>query len=95
MAAELHRTGGTETPSYLIPGAAPYGRIGWQLMVSGRPPDANRIGNGTIVTLLRLGLLQRSSDESRVTFTDYGIKTWNRFRERGGQFPEDLVDTFP
>jgi hypothetical protein len=64
-------------------------------MVSGRPPDANRIGNGTIVTLLRLGLLQRSSDESRVTFTDYGIKTWNRFRERGGQFPEDLVDTFP
>jgi len=48
------------------------------------------------VTLVRLGLLQHAAtDEPRVTRTDYGIRTWNRFCKRGGQWPDDLVEKLP
>jgi hypothetical protein len=38
-------------------------------------------------------LLQHApTEEPQVTLTDYGIRTWNRFLERGGQWSEDLVE---
>jgi hypothetical protein len=53
------------------------------------------VGDGTIVTLVRLGLLEEADDEKRVILSDYGIRTWNRFCERGGHWPDDLVEKLP
>ena len=53
------------------------------------------MGNGTVVTLIRLGLLEEADEETRVVLSDYGIRTWNRFCERGGQWPDDLVEKLP
>jgi hypothetical protein len=93
--AALGREGRTETPSYLEPIPTARGTLGWQLVVRDRRSYERTVGDGTIVTLVRLGLLQMADDESRVTFTDYGIKTWNRFCERGGHWPDDLVEKLP
>ena len=94
--AALGRTGRTETPSYLVPTETPGGTLGCQLVVPDRQTYERSVGNGTIVTLVRLGLLQHGpAEEPRVLLTDYGINTWNRFCERGGQWPDDLVDRLP
>jgi len=71
------------------------GTLAWQLVVPDRRAYERSVGDGTIVTLVRLGLLQKVNDESRVMFTDYGIKTWNHFCERGGYWPDDLVEKLP
>ena len=88
----MGREGRTETPSYLEPTPTPRGTPAWQLVVPDRRTYEKIVGDGTVVTLVRLGLLEETDDESRVILTDYGIKTWNRFCERGGQWPDDLVE---
>ena len=93
--ASLGREGRTDTPSYLEPTPTARGTLGWQIVVPDRRTYEKTVGDGTIVTLLRLGLLQKAVDESRVTLTEYGIKTWNRFCERGGYWPDDLVEKLP
>jgi hypothetical protein len=94
--AALGREGRTETPSYLEMILKPGGTVAWQLMVPDRRTYDKSVGDGTIVTLVRLELLQHAiTDEPRVTLSDYGIRTWNRFCERGGQWPDDLVEKLP
>ena len=93
--AALGRGGLTSTSSYLevVPtGAAKWA---WQLVVPERKPYHRRVGDGTIVTLCRLGLMEVGDDETRVVLTDYGIRTWNQFCERGGRWPDDLVEKLP
>jgi len=93
--AALGREGRTETPSYLEPVPTRRGTLAWQLVVPDRRTYEKTVGDGTIVTLIRLKLLARATDHSRVTLTDYGIRTWNRFCERGGHWPDDLIEKFP
>jgi len=93
--AALGREGRTATRSYLEKVPARGGKWVWQLVVPERQPYEKRVGDGTITTLFRLGLLEYGEDETRVILSDYGIKTWNRFCERGGQWPDDLVEKLP
>ena len=93
--AALGREGRTETPSYLESAPTRRGTLAWQLVVPDRRTYEKTVGDGTIVTLIRLGLLEDADDETRVVFSDYGIRTWNRFCERGGHWPDDLVDKLP
>ena len=94
--AALGRTGRMETPSHLVPVPTRRGTVAWQLIVPDRQTYEKTIGNGTIITLVRLKLLQHApAGEPRVTLTAYGIMTWNRFCERGGHWPDDLIDTLP
>lgn len=48
-----------------------------------------------MATLVRLGLMKKANPAPRVMLTDYGIRTWNRFCERGGHWPDDLVEKLP
>ena len=94
--AALGRTGRTQTASHLVPATTARGTIGWQLVVPDGEGYEKSVGNGTIVTLVRLKLLEPTPvGEPRVTLTDYGINTWNRFCERGGQWPDDLIEVLP
>ena len=93
--AALGREGRTETPSYLEPTPTPRGTLAWQLVIPDRRTYEKTVGDGTVVTLVRLGLLEEADDEARMILTDYGIRTWNRFCERGGQWPDDLVEKLP
>jgi len=93
--AALGREGRTATPSYLEAVPTRAGRLAWQLVVPERQPYEKQVGDGTITTLFRLGLMDYGDDETRVVLTDYGIRTWNRFCERGGQWPDDLVEKLP
>ena len=94
--AALGREGRTTTSSHLIPVVTPRGTAGWQLVVPDRQTYEKSVGEGTIVTLVRLGLLQpAATGNARVVLTDFGINTWNRFCERGGRWPDDLVDRLP
>ena len=93
--AALGREGKTATPSYLEAIPTRGGTLAWQLVVPDRQPYEKRVGDGTITTLFRLGLMDYGDDETRVVLTDYGIRTWNRFCERGGQWPDDLVEKLP
>jgi hypothetical protein len=91
--AALGRERRTATPSHLQLILKPGGTVAWHLVVPDRSTYDKTVGDGTIVTLLRLGLLQHApTEDPQVTLTDYGIRTWNRFLERGGQYPEDLVE---
>ncbi|HEY6456284.1 MAG TPA: hypothetical protein VIY90_13510 [Steroidobacteraceae bacterium] len=60
-----------------------------------RPTYEKRVGDGTIVTLIRLRLLEEAPEHRRVILSDYGIRTWNRFCDRGGHWPDDLVEKLP
>lgn len=93
--AALGREGKTATPSYLEAIPTRGGTLAWQLVVPDRQPYEKRVGDGTITTLFRLGLMDYGDDETLVVLTDYGIRTWNRFCERGGQWPDDLVEKLP
>jgi len=93
--AALGREGRTATRSYLEQVPTRAGKCVWQLVVPERQPYEKRVGDGTITTLFRLGLLEYGEDETRVILSDYGIKTWNRFCERGGQWPDDSVEKLP
>ncbi len=91
--AALGRSGLTVTPSYLEPVVKPRGSLAWRLVVPDHQPYDKVVGDGTIITLIRLGLMEpHGEDDEQVALTDYGIRTWNRFCERGGQYPDDLVD---
>ena len=92
--AALGREGRTETPSYLESVSTRRGTLAWQLVVPDRRTYDKTVGDGTIVTLVRLGLLEEA-DETRVIWSDYGIRTWNHFCERGGHWPDDLVEKLP
>jgi hypothetical protein len=92
--AALGREPQTGRSSHLTMILKPGGAVAWQLVVSPRQPYEKTVGDGTISTLLRLGLLEHATtEEPRVILTDYGIRTWNRFLERGGQWSEDLIET--
>jgi hypothetical protein len=94
--AALGRGGNTQTSSHLVPATTARGTLGWQLVVPDGQVYEKSVGNGTIVTLVRLKLLERAPvGELRVTLTDYGINTWNRFCDRGGQWPDDLIEVLP
>jgi hypothetical protein len=91
--AALGRTGQKETASHLVPAPTPRGTLSWQLVIPGGQPYEKSVGARTIVTLVRLRLLEPAADgDPRVRLTDYGTKTWNRFCERGGRWPDDLID---
>ena len=93
--AALGREGRSETRSYLKSEPTRRGTLAWQLVVPDRRTDEKSVGNGTVVTLIRLGLLEEADEETRVVLSDYGIRTWNRFCERGGRWPDDLVEKLP
>ena len=93
--AALGREGRTETPSYLEPTPTPRGTLAWQLVVPDRRTYEKTVGDGTVVTLVRLGLLEEADDDTPVILSDYGIRTWNRFCERGGRWPDDWVEKLP
>jgi hypothetical protein len=93
--AALGREGRTDTPSYLESAPTRRGTLAWQLVVPNRRAYEKSVGDGTIMTLIRLGLLEEADDETRVVLSDYGIRTWNRFCERGGRWPDDLVEKLP
>jgi hypothetical protein len=93
--AALGRAGRTTTPSYLKVVTTRAGRLAWQLVVPDRQTYEKQVGDGTITTLFRLGLMDFGDDEDTVILTDYGIRTWNRFCERGGHWPDDLVEKLP
>src|ERR1700733_1573336 len=93
--AALGREGRTETPSYLESAPTRRGTLAWQLVVPDRRTYEKSVGDGTIVTLIRLGLLEEADDETRVVLSDYGIRTWNHFCERGGHWPDDLGEKLP
>jgi hypothetical protein len=93
--AALGREGRTETPSYLESAPTRRGTLAWQLVVPDRRTYEKSVGDGTIVTLIQLRLLEEADDETRVVLSGYGIRTWNRFCERGGHWPDDLVEMLP
>jgi hypothetical protein len=93
--AALGRDGRTTTSSYLKAVITRRGTPAWDLVVPDRQPYEKSIGDGTIVTLLRLGLIEEANEEARVILSEYGIRTWNRFCERGGHWPDDLVEKLP
>ena len=94
--AALGRTRNTQTPSHLVAVATPRGTLAWQLVVPDGQAYEKVVGDGTIVTLVRLKLLQHApGGEPRVMLTEYGINTWNRFCDRGGHWPDDLIEVLP
>jgi len=94
--AALGRTGRTDTPSQLVPVTTSRGTLAWHLVVPDRQTYEKTIGDGTVVTLVRLGLLQHApAEEPYVTLTNYGIRTWNRFCERGDRWPGRRWDKDP
>ena len=94
--AALGRKGLTETSAYLEQETTRRGRVAWRLIVPDGQIYDRVVGDGTIVTMIRLGLLDLATeDESQVALTAFGIRTWNRFCERGGQWPDDLIEKLP
>ena len=65
------------------------GTPGW-LLTTGNDREIRTIGDGSVAPLIRLGLLRRADDTSLI-ISDLGRLTWDRFLERGGQYPEDLT----
>jgi hypothetical protein len=93
--AALGREGRTETPAHLDAITTRSGSLAWQLVVPERQIYEKTVGDGTIVTLIRLGLLEDAEEGMRVILSAFGIATWNRFCERGGHWPDDLVEKLP
>jgi hypothetical protein len=90
---------GRETPvtedasGHLVAVQTPSGRPGW-LLVS-RDGLEKPFGHATILPLIRLGLLDPEYEpDRRLVISALGRATWQRFVERGGQFPEDLTSPF-
>jgi hypothetical protein len=93
--AALGREGRIQTPAYLQSVPTRAGRPAWELIVPDRRTYEKRVGDATIVTLIRLGLLEVAEADKRVILAEYGIRTWNPFCERGGHWPDDLVEMLP
>ena len=69
------------------------GTAAWQLVVPDRRTYDKTVGEGPNVTLVQPSLLQHApTKQPPMTPTDYGIRTWNRFPVRGGQWSEDLME---
>ena len=90
---------GRETPvtenasGHLVAVQRPSGRPGWQLVT--HDGLEKPFGHATILPLLRLGLLDPEYEpDRRLVISALGRATWQRFVERGGQFPEDLTSPF-
>ena len=81
----------TENASgHLVAVQTPSGRPGWQLVT--RDGLEKPFGHATILPLLRLGLLDPQYEpDRRLVISALGRATWQRFVERGGQYPEDLT----
>jgi len=87
---------GRETPitekasGHLVAVQTPSGRPGWRLV--SRNGFEKPLGHATILPLLKLGLLDPEYEpDRRLVISELGRATWQRFVERGGQFPEDLT----
>ena len=87
---------GRETPitekasGHLVAVQTPGGRPGWQLVSSNG--FEKPFGHATILPLLRLGLLDPEYEpDGRLVISELGRATWQRFVERGGQYPGDLT----
>lgn len=77
---------------HLYPAMTPSGRPGWQLVTHTDRED-KPFGQTTLLPLVRLGLLDATQEpDRRLVVSARGLATWQRFLERGGQFPEDLTD---
>lgn len=75
----------------LIPALTGRGTPGW-LLTTSEDREIRTIGHGSVVPLIRLGLLERANDPSpSLIISDLGRMTWSRFLERGGHYPEDLT----
>jgi hypothetical protein len=76
---------------HLVPTLTSMGRPGWRLIT--RNGMEEQFGRTTILPLLRLGLLQTEDQPEgrRLVISPLGRTTWQRFVERGGQFPDDLT----
>jgi hypothetical protein len=85
----------TATPAtasgHLVPTLTSMGRPGWRLVT--RDGMEEQFGRTTILPLLRLGLLgaEDQPEGGRLVISALGRTTWQRFVERGGQFPDDLT----
>lgn len=78
---------------HLVAVQTPRGTVGWQLV--SRTGIEKPFGRATILPLLRLGLLHAEDEPERcLVISDLGRATWQRFVDRGGQFPEDLTSPF-
>ena len=79
------------TSGYLVCVQTPRGTPGWQL-VTGSGTEGP-FGHTTIQPLLRLGLLDSQEEPTgrRLVISALGRVTWQRFVDRGGQFPDDLT----
>lgn len=77
---------------HLIPAVTERGIPGWRLILPDREEEKEAIGERTIIPLVRLGLLEvADTDATQLVISERGLTTWQLFRERGGQFPEDLT----
>jgi len=76
---------------YFVCVQTPRGTPGWQLVTGSRTEGPFR--HTTIQPLLRLGLLDSHEEPGgrRLVISELGRLTWQRFVERGGQFPDDLT----
>jgi hypothetical protein len=89
----LGREGRPENGAHLLPTVTERDTRAWRLVIPDRPDWDKQIGEKTIVPLVRLGLLERADGEAQhLRLSVCGKATWQRFVERGGQFPEDLTD---
>ena len=93
--AALGREGRTRTPAYLVPESTRRGTLAWRHIVPDRPSHGRIVGDGAMVTMVRLGLLEASDDGARRVLADFGIRTWNEFCKRGGHWPDDFVEKLP
>lgn len=67
------------------------GTPGW-LLTTLDDREVKTIGDATIAPLIRLGLLVRADDpSSSLIISNLGELTWEKFLERGGQYPGDLT----
>lgn len=77
---------------HLAPAITERGTPGWAIVTACHAPD-RVIGDRSVVPLVRLGLLEQSSDTpERLFLTGRGQETWLLFCQRGGRYPEDLTD---
>lgn len=88
----LGREGRRESGVHLLRMTTERDTPAWRLVIPDRPDWNKQIGEKTIMPLLRLGLLERGGGEAQhLRLSVCGKATWQRFVERGGQFPEDLT----
>jgi hypothetical protein len=89
----LGREGRPENGAQLLPAMTKRDTRAWRLVIPDRPDWNKQIGEKTIVSLVRLGLLEKVDGKAQhFRLSVCGKATWQRFVKRGGQFSEDLTD---